>query len=57
METIYNIENLRQAIDAIKGELEIEQHSMSAQTSGKLNQDKAKRVAVKKEKVEFANSE
>lgn len=54
--TAYNLEKMRHALDKIKNNMEEEQHLEANEIPDESDDKKAKRVAVKKEKVEFDHS-
>lgn len=54
--TAYNLEKMRHALDKIKNNMEEEQHMEGNEIPDDSDEKKAKRVAVKKEKVEFDHS-
>lgn len=54
--TAYNLEKMRHALDKIKNNMEEEQHLEGNEIPDDSDDKKAKRVAVKKEKVEFDHS-
>lgn len=54
--TAYNLEKMRHALDKIKNNMEQEQHLERNEIPDDSDDKKAKRIAVKKEKVEFDHS-